>query len=195
MVGCIFSLGSLRRPSQTIRMIESLFEQVRNTRLRRDETLAKQYWPLFPVRYWPVLPAPVGADGEQQLFLRGAVLVRVDGKRDVPQPGASPTEDSLPAELITALNEAPTRPAHDLSRLLLADGFLAPAMLVGALFLAAAGVVIEAVLFRGLLDLGADLYLTEQRIAAIAVLAVFLGGVLMLNLPIISESLRLGRQT
>jgi hypothetical protein len=49
-------------------------------------------------------------------------------------------------------------------RLVRADGLLAPLALVTALALASAGIVIEALLFRGLLDLGRRLTTPEQRL-------------------------------
>ena len=56
-----------------------------------------------------------------------------------------------------ALEEPPSRPWRDLLRLLRADGLLAPVAMVTALLLAAGGLVVEALLFRGFFDLGREL--------------------------------------
>jgi ATP-binding cassette subfamily B protein len=60
---------------------------------------------------------------------------------------------SLSSELIAALEEPPVRPGRKLFRLMLADGLFAPVALVVALAIAAGGLVIEAILFRGIIDL------------------------------------------
>ena len=62
---------------------------------------------------------------------------------------------SLSPELVAALEEPPSRPGRVLLRLLCADGLLAPTILVAALLLAAAGLVVEGLLWRSLIDLGA----------------------------------------
>lgn len=113
----------------------------------------------IPDEYWSVRP-----DGEGGLLLRGAVLVAIRGKL------ARPAETELPLELSAALEEKPPGPGRELLRLMRADGVLSPAVLAGALVLAAAGVALEAVLFRSLLDLGAELGLAGQRVAAVAAL-------------------------
>ena len=79
-------------------------------------------------------------------------------------------------------------------RLLSADGLLFPAILIAALALAAGGVIFEAVLFRGLFDLGRELNLTGQRLGAMGVLLFFAIGLLLLELPIAAGLLRAGRR-
>src|SRR5207302_9506707 len=104
---------------------------------------------------WSGQPAPFGAGAEEQLLMRGAVLVHVHGRA-----GHAPSaEDAsrLSPELAAALTEAPSRPGRDLLRLLKQDGLLAPGALVIALAVAIGGVLLEAVLFRGLFDLGREL--------------------------------------
>ncbi len=62
-----------------------------------------------------------------------------------------------------------------------------------ALALAAGGVVIEALLFRGLIDVSAQLGLMMQRIGAMGALLLFAGALLGLDVPIASGLLRRGR--
>ena len=71
---------------------------------------------------------------------------------------------------------------------------LAPATLLTALGLAAAGVVLEALLFRSLIDLGAHLPLSGQRLAAMAAIVGLSGVLLALELPIAAMALGLGRR-
>jgi ATP-binding cassette subfamily B protein len=75
-----------------------------------------------------------------------------------------------------------------------ADGLLAPMALVAALAAATAGVVLEAVLFRGLFDIGRHLGLSGQRLGAAGALLVFLTALLLLELPIAAGVLRFGRK-
>jgi ATP-binding cassette subfamily B protein len=155
----------------------------------------------IPEVYWTVRPAPPGADGEAHLLLRGAVLVRVRGRR-LPtgsQQQETPVEATsglppLSPELAAALAEPPSAPGQALLHFLRADGLLAPAVLVVALALAAAGVVVEALLLRGLFDLSRELGLVPQRRGAMAALLVFLAALLGLELSMTAGLLRLGRR-
>jgi ATP-binding cassette subfamily B protein len=75
--------------------------------------------------------------------------------------------------------------------LLAADG--GPGMLAMTALVAAGGVTLEAILFRGLFELGRDLSLSGQRLAAIAILVAFLVLLLLLEFPLAVSFLRLGR--
>src|SRR5262249_60409697 len=79
------------------------------------------------------------------------------------------------------------RPAHS-------EGAVSPIVLVAALALAATGLVIEGLLWRGLVDLGHDLALTGQRLGAMGVLLVFTTALLLLDLCIAAGVLRYGRR-
>jgi ATP-binding cassette subfamily B protein len=140
--------------------------------------------PALPTAYWSVRPGP--AAGE--LTLRGAVLIRALGRRGAPlSQAASP-------ELGAALAETPRRPGAELLRLLRADGMLAPAALLGALALGAAGVAVEALLFRGLLELGRELQLVPQRLGALGALLGLLSLLLGVELLGTAGLLRMGRR-
>jgi ATP-binding cassette subfamily B protein len=106
-------------------------------------------------------------------------------------PGKHP---ALTPELVAALDEPPSRPGKTLMRLLRADGLLAPATLVAALLLAAAGMAVESLLFRGLLDLGRDLGLAGQRLGAMGMLLLFVAVLLLLELLINAGMLQCGRR-
>ncbi len=141
-----------------------------------------------------VAPAPPAEDGAERLTFRGAVLVRVRGLAAPETAAARPEESAdLPPELAAALAEPPSRPGRELWRLLRAGGLAAPAAITGLLGVAAAGVVLEAVLFRGFIDLGRDLALPEQRLFALTALLVLLAAMLLVDLPVTQGVLRLGR--
>jgi ABC-type bacteriocin/lantibiotic exporter with double-glycine peptidase domain len=138
-----------------------------------------------PEEYWSVRPAPADEDGEEQVLFRGAVLVRVRGRK--------PGETELSPELAAALSEPPARPGRDLLRLLAADGLLAPGALLLGLTAAGLGVVLETLLFRAFFDLGPELALIRQRTVAIGLLIAVIALLLFLDLPITQGALRLGR--
>lgn len=192
MVNSLVRSGGLRRGRQAAHVLDSCFSQSQRAPEGEDQPIANAYW--------SVRPAPPGPDGEEQLLLRGAVLVRARGRRlaDRPLPADSASEKAgepvpLSPELVAALAEPPSRPGRDLLRLLRSDGLLAPTALGAALFLAAGGVIVEALLFRGLFDLGRDLGLAGQRLAAVGALLTFVAALLLLELPIAAGLLRLGR--
>ena len=148
----------------------------------------------IPSNYWIARPAPPDEEGQEQVTMRGAVLVAVRGRRSgvagEQEEGAPP----LSPELVAALEERPAHPARDLLRMLKADGVLAPMILLGALAAAACGVIVESLLFQGLFDLSRKLGVTEQRIGAMALLITFGLGMLLLELPLAAGLIRLGRK-
>lgn len=168
--------SGLRRGRQAANLLERF--------LARPDTI--------PGGYWSVRAGAADPSGEERLLLRGAVLVAVQGRRKAPEKA----EDIAPLapELVAALKEAPSRPGRELLKLLRGNGLFAPAAVLIALALAAGGVITEALLFRGLFDLGRELGLFGQRLAAIGALLTFLTALLLLELPIAAGLLRLGRR-
>jgi ATP-binding cassette subfamily B protein len=77
--------------------------------------------------------------------------------------------------------------------MLKADGLLAPVAVVTALGLATLGVLIEAILFRSLLEMPRYFGLSGQRLGVMTALLVFLTALMLLELPITSGILRIGR--
>ncbi|WP_051669654.1 ATP-binding cassette domain-containing protein [Bryobacter aggregatus] len=138
----------------------------------------------IPDRYWSI--CPVEGD-ESQVRLRGAVLLQAAGcgEADI---------TALPEALRLSLTEAPPQPGLHLWRTLREAGWAIAALLLLALFAAAAGTVVEALLFRSLFDLAKHLTLSGQRIAALGLVAGFLCGLLLLEWPAELSLLRLGRQ-
>jgi ATP-binding cassette subfamily B protein len=147
---------------------------------------------VVPADYWTVRTAAAHGDGREHVVVRGAVLVSVRGVQ--PAEERSRGEAKLPPDVAAALREAPLQPARHLLSLLRADGFLAPTVLLVALLLAAAGVVAEALLFRSLLDLGAHLSLTGQRLATMAAIVCLSGILLLLEMPVATMALGFGRR-
>jgi ATP-binding cassette subfamily B protein len=165
--------GALARGAQAGRALRTLV----------DDALALpegEETEVVPAAYWMVRPHPPGQDGEERLLLRGAVLVRARRLVDREKAAASGAELPEPSrEVRAALEEPRTSPGRRLLGFLREDGALAPAVLAAALAASALGVVLEALVFRGLLDAGRELGTPLARGAVFAA-AVFLSLVLLL---------------
>lgn len=178
MLAAIVRARGINSGAQAGRMLEALTQNAHHDGLT------------IPSSYWSVRPLPSDSD-EEQLLLRGAVLVRVKGVR---------TEDSeseerpLSPELVAALNERPLRPMRELFRMFHADGVLMPLALLFTLAVAAGGVIFESLLFRRLLEIGNELVLSRQRLGAACFLLLFLVALLLLDLPLVSAAWNLGRR-
>jgi ATP-binding cassette subfamily B protein len=104
-----------------------------------------------PAIYATASAAPPAEDGTAQVTIRGAVILRVSGAAPL---GAAERE-ALPVELRAAIDAPATRPGAELWRLLAREGRARWGALAAGVVLAALGTVAEALLFRGLVDLGA----------------------------------------
>src|SRR5207253_725344 len=156
----------LHRGQQATRALITLFARA------SQEDPARLY--TVPAAYWMVHPAPPAPDGTPALLIRGAILVRVCGWRasspapvveDTAPPHGVPTP--LPPDLGAALEAPLSRPGRHLLHLLRADGLLTPMTLGLGVCLAAGGVMVEALLWRGLIDLNHHFGSVEQRLGAL----------------------------
>jgi ABC-type bacteriocin/lantibiotic exporter with double-glycine peptidase domain len=160
----------------------------------------------IPANYWSALPlagqSKLDADQAEpeRLLLRGAVLVRVLGKREraalvLPEDQAVPEGVSkIPPDLEAALKEPAYRPEMEVWKALRQDGLLTPSILALALFMATVGIFLEALLFQGMIRIGQSLSLVSQRLlAGVAVLVIVLAPFL-LEFPISATILRMGRR-
>ena len=197
MVDSIVRAGGLRRGGQAARVLAMLIERAQEQAANQSRSEVSEP-PVIPQNYWRARSAPPGPDGEEMLFVHGAVLVQVRGRRVKNQVATAnqPSEGRAPLspELIAALEEKPSHPGRELLRLLRQDGFLAPLVLIAALALAACGVMIEVLLFQGLFDLSRKLGPIEQRLEAMAALLVFSLALLCLEWPLAASALRIGRR-
>jgi ABC-type bacteriocin/lantibiotic exporter with double-glycine peptidase domain len=195
---------------------------------RQVERGADGAYSLLPLEYQSAWLSRVrDGDQEEMLRLRGVVLVRARGRRDIPraapagrsfavvdEAGVSagpagrsieasrePTEAAggtadaveLPPELAAALTEESVRPWRTLLRLLVSDGLATPVVLCIALVVSAMMVTGNAILLRGILEVGQQLGLPTQRAAAMTALVGFLALGLLVEIPVIAGALSLGR--
>ncbi|WP_437925746.1 ATP-binding cassette domain-containing protein [Sorangium sp. So ce291] len=205
MVASLVRSGGLARGREAARVLDALLEP--GPEAAREEAI--------PPPFWTARPGPAGPAGEEVVVARGAVLVRIRGRRPPsharaspasaggpraaasapPPPGEAPphAEARLSPDLAAALVERRVRPGRELLRMVREDGLLTPAVLAGALALSVGTVVLESLLFRGLLQISNDLVLFEQRLAALGALAAFLAVELAIDLSLSTGMIRLGR--
>ncbi len=144
----------------------------------------------IPQRFWPVRPDPADA---HRVILRGPLLLSVTGIAEsgiaasCPAGPAAPTASPAIADVFTSV----WMPVWDALR---GAGWRVPAIILAALSAAAVGTVIEALLFRGLFDLGRHLQSTAERLGAMAALVLFLTILLALDWPAAVGMYRLGRR-
>jgi ATP-binding cassette subfamily B protein len=194
VVEAVVGSRAIRRGGEATQFLQRLFEGARSVTDGRP--------PMIPSDFWSVREAPAGAHGEEQIYFRGAVLVHASGRKQQKKsksvtgefaPSEGPGEPLSP-ELVAASEEPQSRPGLELLQLLAAEGLLAPLSVVIALLLAAAGVIVEAVLFRGLLDLAHEIGWPLGRLVVMIALLVFVGALVLLELPIAVGLLRMGRR-
>ncbi|MDM8560045.1 ATP-binding cassette domain-containing protein [Candidatus Parabeggiatoa sp. HSG14] len=187
MVDTLVRTKGLQPGKEASRVLERFFKQATS-----EETDSN-----IPQPFWSTRILPSDNDEEQVLF-QGAVLIQVSGlqekESDTEDGGLESSKPPLPPELAAALAESASSPERDLWRTFKKDGLLTPGILLMALAFATVGVTIEALLFKGLLDIGQHLGLVEQRIGAVGALFAFFFIMLFLEIPIASSMTRMGRR-
>ena len=170
-------------PAEAERVLRSLASQ--------PQSIPAAYWSVrLAEQSTPGSVSPLDAEPEEdQLWMQGAVLVRALRKR------ARPAQQSIPSEeLASAAAEASPSAFLQAFRFLRGCGVLTPAYLGLAVAAAAAGMFVEALLFRGLFDFASQLHIPGQRIAAVAALALFSLIVFLLEVFTFTGTTRLGRR-
>jgi ATP-binding cassette subfamily B protein len=143
----------------------------------------------IPRPFWSVEAVPSDEE-EQALILHGVVLVRALARRS-PEEAVEPSDSPT---LLAALTGPTERPGAALWRLMRADGLASPSAALGMSAVAAAAVLLEALLFSGLVNVGQELGLAGSRLGAIGALLLFSTGVLLLELPAWQLVLGIGRR-
>lgn len=192
MASSLVGAGAIRAGRQAARVVENFTARAREAAADAET--------IIPADFWSARAAPDAEDGEEQVLLRGAVLVHVRGRlleTETVEGGATPEGAGkavrLPPELVAALEDPPTRPGRELLKILRADGLLTPLALLFALALAAGAFVVEALMLRGLFDIGSELKLSGQRLGAVGALVAFVAVLLLLEIPVAAVVLRMGR--
>lgn len=194
MTQAVVRSGGLARGPEAARMVMALADVTSATGSASRKRIPDTY---FTARAVPAERDASSADDEsEQVLMRGAVLVRVRLKSSAKSANAA--EDAvappLSPDLLAALAEVPTRAGQHLVGWLREDGLLAMPVLGIAVTCAVLGAALEAVLFRGLFDVGRDLGLVQHRLAAMGAVVVFTLLLLGLELPVVGGVQRLGRR-
>jgi ABC-type bacteriocin/lantibiotic exporter with double-glycine peptidase domain len=128
---------------------------------------------VIPRPFWSIKeeepPSPPPADN---VVVRGAIVLSISGMRS-DEHDAAGQRRPLSLELEAALSEKPVPPLAALWKMLREDGLLAPLALILAGAFAVSATMIEALLFRGLFDISAQLALPSQRLFAAIGLLIF----------------------
>jgi ABC-type bacteriocin/lantibiotic exporter with double-glycine peptidase domain len=149
---------------------------------------------LIPKPFWSVVEEDAPSAGSAgSLKVGGAVVLGVSGLR-TDDPEAAEKRKPLSLELAAALAEKPTPPLSALWKMLGEDGLLAPLALVLAGAFAVSAAMIEALLFRGIFDISAQLALPSQRMFAAVGLLVFATILLAIEYASGLGTLRWGRK-
>lgn len=153
----------------------------------------------IPKGYWSTKALPRetdgpddtdGPDNDEKIIIRGAVVLRLD-RQPASERVSSP---SLSRAIEAARDEEPARPGWELWSRIREDGLAMPAVLVAAFAAAAAAVVIEALLFRSLLELAPLFGLSEYRVGIIGALLAFMLAALVVDYAAVTGELRIGRR-
>ncbi len=169
--------GAIRDPSARVRMLQAIYA----------EACKNPTGQVIPANYWSVLPQ-ASDTGVEQLTMRGAVLVTISGLGE-----AEPAE-ALSPDLAAALTEKPQRAFGYFWQLLKEIGLGSPLLLGFAILLGVGMVMVEALLFRGLLDLVRDFETAGQRLTGILSVALLALVLLLIEFSNIRELQRQGRQ-
>lgn len=185
MLHDLVTSGGIRKKHEAGQVLSALLAEVRTSEAPEA---------ICPERYWSVGRTGDGQAEGEQLWFRGAVLVRVRAPaRPLRKSRLIEAAARLSPDLAAALSEPDARPGRTLLGFLLRGGRWPPLVLLGLLFVTVGGLVFEAILLRGFIEVGRDLTLFHQRLVGIGVLCLFLVLVALIELPIAHGVLRLGR--
>jgi ATP-binding cassette subfamily B protein len=177
LTASLLAARGLARGRDTVALCTRLVDAVRSDPARRR---------LIPDRYWSVTPT----EDARTVTLRGAVLVRVRDRRA----GTDTAPDGAAASPVAAaLDDRPARPLRDMLALLRPSvGWWAAVGLVTVA--GAVGLVVEAALFRALLNVSGELATYQQRLAALAAVVVLAVMLTLLDVPLMGWLLAAGRR-
>lgn len=201
MLDDMVKVGALRPGAEVQRAMVTLIRE------SRDE----ERWIPERCRSARALPPEAQDDGApdgENVLVYGAVLLRVLGVRDRRSAAAGALVDAddpadavdptsappLPPSLASALDESAPTPGRQLLGMLAADGWLRPSAVIVALIAASLGVLVEAALLRGLVELSARLSLVGERLIAWIALVAFALVLVLLEATIVHELRRSGRR-
>lgn len=182
MTAALARTGALRGADERRRILRTFFDAARQ---------GSDGWKIIPEPFWFAHPAPDEIGG---VSVKGAVIVSFQRPQSAaPEPAAAPGESTERWTLESFLDVRP-KPFQDLAELLRDESALVFGSTAFALLLAATIVVLQGFIFRGMLDLLRQASLIERRLGSGLAFSVLLALGLLLEIPIASTILRLGRR-
>ncbi len=147
---------------------------------------------VIPPSYWSARPDVANVDPSvQKLSISGGVVLKTAGR----YPHAMTAVDAdMPPELAAALVEETATPLGRFWHMLREDGGFRPVVIGCVIFIQAAAMLVEALLFRGLLEVSQELVLPMQRVAALVALASMVVLLGILDLGLSAQTVRQGRR-
>jgi len=192
MVNSIVQSGGVKIGKQSAAIVKHFFDKAVQNNLPNSK--------IIPDDYWTVKPVPNQPDEDQQLLLRGAVLVRALRKspespisEKVDQTDQESENIELSPELRAALEAPKIHPLRELFNFFKYESPTVLAVLLLSLFLSAGLVLLEALIFRSVIDWGEMLKTSRQQLGGMGMIIIFAAGLLFLDLARSSGFVRLGR--
>jgi ATP-binding cassette subfamily B protein len=149
----------------------------------------------IPEVFWSVRPSDREEwEAEDHLLLWGAVLLSVRGVAGKGAPAERTEASPLPPDLLAVMTQPTPPPWREMVRTVRQNGLLDPLAALVATGVAAGAVVTEALLFRGLLDVGYSLGIAPQRLGAMGAVVLFAMASVMVNVSLSAALLRIGRK-
>ena len=188
MTQSIFKSAGMQPQQQGAAFFHRIVKKAQANRQNESNVIPKHYWSV----------QPVDAENDDELILRGAVLVRALAKKEpairIETSDEPDVSEALSPELKAALAEPPARPLHELFKILRQDKWIVPAVLFFSLLLSAGFILFEALIYRGIIDGWEFLKLGSQRLGGVTAVVIFAMALLVLELSRASGVFRLGRR-
>ncbi|WNZ55795.1 cysteine peptidase family C39 domain-containing protein [Microbulbifer sp. MKSA007] len=188
MLTSLVTSGAIKRGAEVSGMLQRLFVEFSTDTSQAFSLVPESYWCARPSRPSGSEPAETIELSPEQLAFSGAVIVSVKGVRDVSE--VKPKSEALSR----ALREPQVQPLKQLWGLMREDGMIAPLSIFIAMLGAVLGLMFEALLFRGLIDIHSELATEIQRAGTIALLLVFMITLLLLQFPAAKIQMVVGRR-
>ncbi|WP_444918249.1 ATP-binding cassette domain-containing protein [Microbulbifer sp. JMSA003] len=188
MLTSLVTSGAIKRGAEVSGMLQRLFVEFTTDTSQAFCLVPENYWCARPSRPRGSEPAGTIELSPEQLEFSGAVIVSVKGVRDVNE--VKPKSEALSR----ALRESPVQPLRQLWGLMREDGLIAPLTIFIAMLGAVLGLMFEALLFRGLIDIHSELATEIQRAGTIALLLVFMITLMLLQFPAAKVQMVVGRR-
>lgn len=192
MTTALVKTGGVEAGAEAAALVDSLFA------VNADSTAGTSSMPI-PPPFWTVQPLPTASEGAtDSLLLRGAVLIRVVGRRPDAEQASEADGDApsvpLSPELQAALTETPLHPEREIWQRLRVDGISPLFLLMMGIFIATMGVLIQTLILQGVLKVGHILPVMGEPVGVAVSLLVFFAALLSLNLAVSALTQRMGRR-